>query len=214
MDYALDMGTPSEILGIMSDSHGNNELLIRAIRTLKELGAEKLFHLGDLCDSLRPDRAAEAIKVISEHHILAVRGNNECMIIHDRGLDSVPRIENDILSSLNSLPYSLNIGSYWFTHSAPYSHPAATRRPISEFLPGLISDPTIPFSILFRGHSHRASIIEIQGQTMNRIKVERDVEIQLEKNRRYIITTGAVEKSLCLLFRPEDYSVRFVTLPA
>jgi len=37
------------IIGIMADSHGDAESTARAVTLLEQLGAEKLFHCGDIC---------------------------------------------------------------------------------------------------------------------------------------------------------------------
>ncbi len=86
MHYAQGMEKLSGALGIMADSHGKNTLLLNAVGTLRSLGAGTLIHLGDLCDSLLPQTAAPALGILDENDVQAVRGNNECAILHDRGL--------------------------------------------------------------------------------------------------------------------------------
>ncbi len=203
-------------IGIMADSHGNNGLLLNAITALKALGAGQLIHLGDLCDSLSPRLAGESLDILDEHDVRCVRGNNESDILHhSRGV----RTEGDFaksLSRLQDLPYTIILGDFWFTHSAPFDYPAATKRPISEFLPQLTGEEGPGFSILFRGHSHRPSIVEIlsgaRGAT-GRIPVQPGTDIYLDRDRRYIITAGAVESASSVLFLPREYTVRFVTVP-
>ncbi|MFA5654373.1 MAG: hypothetical protein WDA72_09705, partial [Desulfomonilia bacterium] len=72
------------------------------------------------------------------------------------------------------------------------------------------------FSILFRGHSHRPSIVEIlsgaRGAT-ERIPIQPGADICLDRDRRYIITAGAVESASSVLFLPREYAVRFVAVP-
>lgn len=206
------MGHEQDILGIVADSHGNNRLLAAALAALKGYGAHTLIHLGDMCDSLSPHLTAETLHLLGENGVMGVRGNNECQIVHD--LKSY-RGENPLHESaaLDELPYVINRGALWFTHSAPYPFPTATRRPVSEFLPALLDDPAIPFSVLFRGHSHRPSILEIRGRSWEKIPVEEDGEISLDRGRRYIITVGAVEQSSCVLFLPGERRVRFIALP-
>jgi predicted phosphodiesterase len=209
MLYPLTMGHETDILGIVADSHGNNRLLAAALKALKTCGARTLIHLGDMCDSLSPHLAADTMRLLEENGVMGVRGNNECQTIHD--LKS-SRGEGPLRThaGLEALPYVMNLGPLWFTHSAPYPFPAATRRPVSEFLPALLDDPAIPFSILFRGHSHRPSILEIQGRSWEKIPVEGNGEIPLHGGRRYIVTVGAVEKASCVLFMPGELRLRFI----
>lgn len=206
------MGHETEIIGIMADSHGNNVLLAAAIEALKDRGARTLIHLGDMCDTLSPHLTTETLRLIGENGVRGVRGNNECQMIHDlkssRG--EGPHQES---TALEELPYVMSLGPLWFTHSVPYPFPAATRRPVSEFLPALLEDPAIPFSILFRGHSHRLSILEIRGASWEKIPVEADRDIPLDKDHRYIITVGAVEKAACALFMPGERRIRFIAAP-
>lgn len=203
-------------IGIMADSHGNSGLLLNAIKALKALGAGLLIHLGDMCDSLSPHLAGQSLDILDEHDVRCVRGNNESDILHhNRGA----RAEDDFsksLSRLEDLPYTIRLGNLWFTHSAPFDYPAATKRPISEFLPQLTGEEGPGFSILFRGHSHRPSIVEIfsgdRGAT-ERIPIQPGTDICLDRDRRHIITAGAVESASSVLFLPREHAVRFVAVP-
>ena len=203
-------------IGIMADSHGNNRLLLSAVMALKALGAELLIHLGDLCDSLSPRLAGQSLDILDEHGVRCVRGNNESDILHhNRGVHAENEFSKS-LSRLQALPYTIRLGNLWFTHSAPFDYPAATKRPISEFLPQLTGEKGPGFSILFRGHSHQPSIMEVLSGTRSateRIPIQLGDDICLDRNRRYIITAGAVESASSLLFLPREYAVRFVAVP-
>jgi len=200
-------------IGIMADSHGNNGLLLSAITALKALGARQLFHLGDVCDSLSPHLIAEAMNILSKHRVKCVRGNNESDILHHNRGAHLSDAQKAVLSFLQQLPYTIDLGSFRFTHSAPFAYPAATKRPISEFLPLLTRDGQPGFSILFRGHSHRPSILELHQGAVEKITVQTGVDIPLDRSRRYIITVGAVETASSVLFLPREYAVRFVAVP-
>lgn len=200
-------------IGIMSDSHGKNDLLNSAIKLLRSLGAENLIHLGDMCDSLSPHIISQAFDILHKNNIKAVRGNNECTILHDIGTASKEYAPPEVVSLFSELPYTLKVGSVYFTHSAPYNYPAATKRPLSEFLPSLLGDESVPFTILFRGHSHRPSILDVSIQPPVKIPVQADKDISLDRNKRYIITVGAVESGSSVLFLPEKYMVRFIVVP-
>jgi predicted phosphodiesterase len=213
MLYALGMVHETENIGIMADSHGNNGLLARAIGTLRSLGAGTLIHLGDMCDTLAPRLMEETFSLLREHGVGSVRGNNECQLIHDQHSSRTENRPDGQAQALERLPYVIRLGALWFTHSVPYPYPAATRRPISEYLPGLLEDPEVDFEILFRGHSHRPSILEERGGSARKMSVLPDRDIALDRDLRYIITVGAVEKSSCVLYRPGDHCVRFVTMP-
>lgn len=203
---------PEKPIGLIADSHGKNELLLQAISEVKEHGAEELIHLGDLCDSLNPHSAEDTVNILKENTIPGVLGNNEYSIISEHHNEHVKNISSAVLDYLSGLPYILNLGVLWFTHSAPFTWPAATRRPIREFLPHLVDRNNFPFEILFRGHSHQPSVIEMNGAETKKIPVQAGARLTLNRNRRYVITVGAVEESSCALFLPTEYELVFLNI--
>ena len=200
-------------IGIMADSHGNNDLLLRAIATLKSMGAGRLIHLGDMCDSLSPHLVEDTFSIMREYGVEGVRGNNECTMIQDFRTAHVGNGPADMIRFLDELPYTIRSGSLLFTHSIPMDHPVATKRPISEFMNLVMRDGDIPFSLLFRGHSHKPSILEIGEGSVKKIPAATGREIPLERNGQYVITVGAIENASCALFLPEGYSIRFIAIP-
>ena len=105
---SLDIATP---LGIMADSHGNNEFLLEAILTLKGLGADRLIHLGDICDSRAPiGLIRQALDILSRHGVQAVRGNNECVLLHNAQSSRHKDDRAEIIPLLEALPYTIRMG--------------------------------------------------------------------------------------------------------
>ena len=70
----MDMSGP---IGLVADSHGRTDLLVRAVLVLKGMGVREIVHLGDICDSLAPLALEDAVAVLKEHGVHALRGNNE-----------------------------------------------------------------------------------------------------------------------------------------
>jgi predicted phosphodiesterase len=207
---SLDIATP---LGIMADSHGNNEFLLEAILTLKGLGADRLIHLGDICDSRAPiGLIRQALDILSRHGVQAVRGNNECVLLHNAQSSRHKDDRAEIIPLLEALPYTIRMGDLWFTHSAPLDFPAATKRPISEVLLQIADSRAFPFRVLFRGHSHQPSIMEIQEKPVRERAFCPDEDVVLDSSSRYIVTAGAVENGSCMLFEPQEHSVRLIVL--
>lgn len=203
---------PGEPIGLIADSHGKNDLLQRAIQTVTKSGAKRLIHLGDLCDSLHPDSAQDTVNILQENNIPGVLGNNEYSIISEHHNEHVQNISTAVLDYLSALPYILDLSPFWFTHSAPFEWPAATRRPIMDFLPHLLKQKPFPFEILFRGHSHRPSVIEMDGAEIKKIPAQAGTRLKLHRNRRYVITVGAVEEASSALFLPEEYEIIFLSI--
>jgi len=199
-------------IGLIADSHGKTDLLATSIQALKDAGAETIIHLGDICDSLAPDTAEEALHILREHSIHGVLGNNEYSMITDHHNEHVQNITDDSITYLKQMPYVICEGPIWFTHSAPFNWPAATRRPITEFLPHIVEEASFPFTILFRGHSHQPSIIQIHDKTTVKIPAQAGERQKLCRSMRYVITVGAVEEGSSALFLPEEYEMYFLNI--
>ncbi len=199
-------------IGLIADSHGNNSLLREAIGFLESMNTETIVHLGDICDVQIPEASDEAVDILKAHGVSAVVGNNEGSIIRGfpGNLEKVMR--PDTISYLRDLPYILKMGDFIFTHSTPFNWPAATRRPLASYLPFLAGDAKPPFSILFRGHSHSPSVVEIEGERIGEIDVETGKIIPLQVDRIHVITVGAVEDGLLAIFMPDRNELRFFNI--
>ena len=195
-------------IGLIADSHNKVSLMVDAIAYLREQGAVHIIHLGDICDSLEPEKLDEAVEILEREGITAVRGNNECVVINEYLPSHTGHLKKSTLTFLDQLPYVLRFEEFFFTHSAPFEWPEATRRPIRYYLPRLLETGRAPFRILFRGHSHRPSIIEIDKTDVRKIRIEPNESAQLDRKKTYVITVGAVEKSTCALFDPLVYTIK------
>lgn len=202
-------GTAEWPIGLLADSHNNNSLMTDTIKYLKSAGAQTLVHLGDVFDSQVPDNIDETVDILKKYDVRAVLGNNEITILRGFLKGYTNEVREASVSFLNSLPYILKIDDIWFAHSLPFDWGAATRWPITELLPQLLKGGPIPFRILFRGHSHSPSIIEIEDKKSNDIPVKPGESIKLHPDRLYVITVGAVEDGLCALFIPENNEIKF-----
>lgn len=199
-------------IGLIADSHGKNGLLREAICMLRERGAHYLVHLGDICDSLAPDSLREAVALLQKHAVHAVKGNNEHTIIAENYEEDLTRVSPELMVYLRGLPASILRDDYCFTHSAPFAWPAASRRPISEYLPRILKDGRLPYRILFRGHSHRPSVMELDGVHVKKIPAKAGTILKLNTSRQYVITVGAVEERSAALFLPDDYELHFLSI--
>jgi hypothetical protein len=69
---------PSAVkIGIMADSHGDAARITVAAEYFKTCGCTLCIHLGDICDTTRPETAEDCISRLNTHRILAIRGNND-----------------------------------------------------------------------------------------------------------------------------------------
>jgi predicted phosphodiesterase len=194
------------LTGLLADTHSKNEMLEKAIEKLKSLGAEKIIHLGDICDSLNPGALDEAVRLLKENNVSAVLGNNDYIVLAD-GLTE--GLADETVQYLKELPFTITSGNITFTHSSPFEWPAATRRPIMEFIHSLHPDK---HKLIFRGHSHTPSAIRVISKTTHEIPIPESGIIKLEKETGYIITVGAVESGSIAVFDPAKYEVRFTMI--
>lgn len=207
----MDMQDP---IGLIADSHGRTDLLVRAIRMLRGMGVQEIVHMGDICDSLAPLALEDAVAVLQENGVQAIRGNNEYAILVNHQGDRANLLPAGVLSYLQGLPYTISRGDVRFAHSAPFDWPAATSWPITDNHPLIDLAGIIDCRILFRGHSHTPSVVELNGKAMNRIAAPSGFTMQFRSDRRYVVTVGAVEDESLALFLPKDDKVRFLRLDA
>ncbi len=193
-------------IGLLADTHSNNELLKKAIEKLKSLGAEKIIHLGDICDSLNPGALDEAVQILKDNYVRAVLGNNDYIVFADGLTDG---LKEETINYMKELPYTIKAGGLTFTHSSPFEWPAATRRPISDFIFSLHPEK---HKIIFRGHSHTPSVVEVKDGAPHKIKIPETGIVKLVPGLRYIITVGAVENGSIAIFDAEDLIIRFMPL--
>ena len=197
--------------GLIADSHGKISLMLDAINSLKDMGAATIIHLGDICDSLRPECLDEAVAILQRYEVKAVLGNNEYILITEYLANQADGYNDIVVSFLKKLPYTLNIGNFCFTHSIPFNWPAATNRPLSEYLPRLLENESPPFKVLFRGHSHTPSVIEIEVGCSKEMGLRSGDKITLKKDKIYVINVGAIEDGAFALFDPASYEFSSLT---
>lgn len=194
------------LTGLIADTHSNNALLRKAVLKLRSLGAVNIVHLGDICDSLDPGALDEAVQMLKDNNVSAVMGNNDYIVIAD---NLIRGLREETVDYIKALPYTIKSGGITFTHSSPFEWPAATRRPISDFIHSLHPEK---HRLIFRGHSHTPSVVEVIDGAPHKIKIPATGIVKLAQGLRYIITVGAVEKNSIAMFDPANLEVRFLKL--
>jgi len=205
----MDMSRP---IGLIADSHGRTDLLVRSILMLRDMGAGEIVHLGDICDSLAPLALEDAVSILKEHGVHAIRGNNEYAILVNHQGERRNDLPGSVLSYLEGLPYTLMEKDICFAHSAPFDWPAATSWPITDNHPLIDLGAIMPCRVLFRGHSHTPSIMEIMRPGVKKTHAEAGMTVKLLNDRLYVVTVGAVEKGAFALYLPEESEMHFMQL--
>ena len=107
-------------VGIMADSHGQVRALSAGLSVLKRQGCETLYHLGDICDSTYPENNQSCLDIIREHHVLAIKGNNEHAIaVNLKDHEDDPQALS-LASYLLQLPLVRYDEKAIFAHSLPF----------------------------------------------------------------------------------------------
>ncbi|CAB1057750.1 hypothetical protein D1BOALGB6SA_2505 [Olavius sp. associated proteobacterium Delta 1] len=194
------------MIGIMADSHGNPETILAALGVLTDLNCRRIYHLGDVCDSTRPETAEACLGPLREQCVITIKGNNDHAIVANHlGRKETP-IAPKILEYIQNLPLVQNYQNAILTHSLPFADTLGlacmigtmsekeAHRSFSEF----------PHHVIFRGHSHRPEILRRRGRRIESRTPAVGVKIDLAERLPCVVTCGALTRGLCMLWDPEE----------
>jgi len=194
------------MIGIMADSHGQPETISAALGMLTDIDCRSIYHLGDVCDSTRPETAEACLGLLKDPHVMIIKGNNDHAIVANHIDQARPPVSPEILQYLRNLPlvkYHLNA---IFTHSLPFVRELGlssmigdmgdreTHRFFKEF----------PDRVIFRGHSHSPEIVWLQGHQIARRSIVAGEKIELTEKSPCVVTCGALTRGLCMVWNPEE----------
>lgn len=200
-------------IGIIADSHGEARLIEAAVSFLKSEGCQTIFHLGDICDSYHLAESAACIKLLQDHRIQGVKGNNDHVITRYHATHENLNLTRSQLAFLNHLPLVREYRNAVFAHSLPFEKELGLScmiRPLDQSQIELFFR-NFPGKILFRGHSHDPEIIS-HGSASSRftaLPARRSVDLRFQNP--CIITCGALTEGLCLIWQPEEQTVLSLT---
>lgn len=193
-------------IGIIADSHGDIEATRLAIKTLEHKGADRIVHLGDICDSLDAGTLDEAVRLLSGKRLCAVKGNND-YLVETALLDKDPRrFLPETRSFIKGLPIKIEWDGLCFAHSLPFDFLRSFYEPIDTGGTERARDlfALTPYRILFAGHSHTPALFRWRNGQIARRPLEKGPPvIALDPKDRYIIIVGAVTRGECALFDKE-----------
>lgn len=188
----------------MADSHSDLAALRAACLALGQRGAERVVHLGDICDSLQIGVLEACVRFLRENEILSVKGNNdflvENLLRHQRGAE---RLRNTGLERfLRDLPVTMVWGDVCFAHSLPFDSLRAFYEPIDVGSADRAREvfQATSHRILFCGHSHSPVAFRWNRGRVKREAVPEDEPILLDPGERYIFVIGSVAEGECALY--------------
>lgn len=207
-------------IGIMADSHGDLERTRSSIALFRRLKADGLFHLGDACDFLKCKTMLPMIRLLEESGVRAVKGNNELQA--ERGmaerLAGTAAAGTRVLRFFRDMPFVREFDGLCFTHSMPWGGLRSVYEPVDDG--GTERAASVfrntDYRIVFCGHSHVPVLFRWRSGEIRRERVETGVRLRLEREERYIIVVGALERGGCGFFDRESmiYETLRVDSPA
>ncbi len=195
-----------EAVGIMADSHGSVESILAAIDVMQRYPCRKIFHLGDICDSLRPESAAACVQAVQDNRVIAVLGNNDRALLvadRDRNGNTLPA---NVTNYLRDLPAAITCCNAELVHSLPFQKEfgfASLLGALDEkiALRWLTENPD---RILFRGHSHTPEIRFLGEHGLHTEKISPGTTIHLSARMPCVVTCGALTRKLCMIWWPQE----------
>jgi len=188
-------------VGIMADSHGSLEAVEAAISMFHRQGCRWIFHLGDICDSQSSASSDACVQCLVRHKVKAILGNNDHIVTRT----PPGNIEPYTLRYLEGLPLERGFRAGVMVHNRPDVARLGRSCLIGDIgaadLDGFVRDYSE--TILFRGHSHRPSVLPVQGAGSTAQPMVPGQEIRLDPRWKWVVTCGALEDGFCLTWHPD-----------
>lgn len=202
-------------LGIMADSHGEQDKIVAALTFLSEKGCDGLYHLGDICDSAHPGTAEACVRPLLESKVMAIKGNNDHQIdVNNRPRGANPghqdaMIPRDILEFIQELPLVRSCHYALFTHSLPFARELG----LSSMV-GTMGEMELnhffsiePGGILFRGHNHYPELVYKQDHRIISRRLQPDRKYKIRDRLPCVVTCGALTDRFCMIWVPGNGTI-------
>jgi len=188
----------------MADSHGRPETIAAAADFLRSRRCRRIYHLGDICDSVKPATVENCVSLLRENGIYAIKGNNDHAVVVNQPGRIKLQFSPESLDYLKALPLMRRYKGAHFTHSLPFLH----ERGLSSMI-GTMGEAearlffnSMPSGILFRGHGHTPEVIFMNHNEIRFHSLEKGEVFSLSQNMPCIITCGALTRGLCMIWKP------------
>jgi predicted phosphodiesterase len=189
----------------MADSHGSRKAIAGAIEFFKQPACDRIYHLGDICDSFHPETADECVDLLRQNHVMAIKGNNDhTLVVNHEGVEK-SAVKTDTIDYLKQLPLVLRYQEAVITHALPFVSEKGLSCMVGVLGPEEQSFffQNYPHSMLIRGHQHLPEIVWRQKQTVNTQKIMPGKQIRLGNRIPCIVTCGALDNGLCMIWQPD-----------
>jgi len=222
------------LVGVLSDIHSNVKGLSKALKLLKNQGAEKIVCLGDIVGY--GNDPLGCLELASSYCDLIVKGNHDYAVSTECNLTFYNEFakkhivkQRKMLGEtakqwLRDLPYTTTLKNSTFVHASipnpeQWLYPAKTKEPENNIV---FVKPKVIFNametrFLFVGHSHEASItfLTTNGEIRCSNKIPEQI-IAFKSSKKVIIDVGSVSIArnssfaTCLLFDTDKEECKFL----
>lgn len=199
---ALPMRKEKKI-GLLADSHGNLAATAAAIESLESGGAEKLYHLGDLFDSIKSNDFSGMLSLLEKHRVECLKGNNDHqveMALKNGGAGLPAEAERHRTAAyLAELPARRVLDPVCLSHSLPYGDVRSCYEPIDD---GTTRRAEALFAetgyfLVCCGHCHQPVLFTLRPDGVQREPLTGRDRIFFLPRQRYILIVGSVEEGEC-----------------
>ena len=193
----------------MADSHGQADTIRDALAVFASAGCGSIYHLGDVCDTNLPETANTCMRLLQDHRVITIKGNNDQVIVTNHSGREKSPVSPEVLRMLQNLDLVKYYQKAMFIHSLPFIQELGLssligtmgqmeiRRFCNEF----------PGKILFRGHSHNPEIAWLQRQQVKVQSLAAGLKLNLSERIPCVVTCGALTRGLCMIWYPEDNDI-------
>jgi len=197
----------------MADSHGQADAIRSALAVFTEAGCRSVYHLGDVCDSTRPETANACMRLLQERCVKTIKGNNDQAIVANHSGREKPPVSQEVLQALRQLDLVKYYRHAMFIHSLPFVEELGLSSMIGSMGVEEIRRFCNEFGgrILFRGHSHHPEIAWLQDRQVKVQPLSAGVQLQLSKNIPWVVTCGALTRGLCMIWNPADNVIECIS---
>jgi len=201
------------MIGIMADSHGQPDTILAAIDRFKSLNCSNIYHLGDVCDSTRPETVEACLGTLQAHGVIAIKGNNDHAIVANQRGRQNAALTPARLKYIRDLPLAISYHNAVLTHSLPFvdrlglacmignMSEKEARRCFHEF----------PRHVIFRGHSHRPQILFARGPRISSRTPTAGVKFHLDGKLPCVVTCGALTRGWYMVWDAENNDIVSLT---
>jgi len=201
------------MIGIMADSHGQDDTIREALGVFADRGCDYIYHLGDVCDSTLPATVDTCMQLLLDHGVITLKGNNDQAIVANHLDREKSPVSQKILRSLQHLDLVKQYRNGIFIHSLPFVQELG----LSSMI-GIMGQNEIrrffkeyPKHILFRGHSHSPEIAWMQAGQLKTGPLAAGARLPLGDKIPCVITCGALTRGLCLVWQPEENYIESIS---